>query len=80
MVTHCANQNCPEQFRFLGEGKLFLEDPQAALNFNQQQLFERCHWLCASCARQYQIVFSDHKPVIVPRIPHTAQIRQSHGA
>lgn len=67
MVTHCANGDCREEFRFLGEGRLFLEDPQAALNFNQQQLFERCYWLCSTCARLFEIQFRDHRPVIVPR-------------
>ena len=67
MVTYCANQDCSEQFRVLGEGRLFLEDPQAALDWNQQQLFERCHWLCRACSRHYEIQFRDHRPVLVPR-------------
>jgi hypothetical protein len=80
MVTHCANPGCVEQFRFLGEGKLFLEDPQAALDFNQQQLFERCFWLCRNCARQFEIRFINHKPLVVPRISQPTQLRQSRGA
>ncbi len=67
MVTYCANQSCGEQFRYLGVGRLFLEDPQAAMNLNQQQLFERCYWLCESCSNQFEVLFRDHKPVLVPR-------------
>lgn len=79
MVSHCANSNCTEQFRFLGEGKLFLEDPQAALDLNQQQLFERCYWLCRKCTREFEIQFRDHRPFVVPRNSST-QLRQSLGA
>jgi len=79
MVTHCANKGCPEQFRFLGEGRLFLEDPQAALDLNQQQLFERCYWLCSACARHYEIRFYNHEPQIIPRKLQIA-LKQRLGA
>ena len=79
MVSHCANPGCGEPFRFLGEGKLFLENPSAALDFNRQQLIERCLWLCKSCSQNYEIHFDNHRPTLVPR-DFRNFLRQSRGA
>ena len=66
MVSHCANPNCAETFKYLGEGKLFLDNPIEGLQMTQQQLFEQCHWLCKNCAREYRIAFDRGIPRLVP--------------
>jgi len=78
MVSHCANPGCGESFRFLGEGRLFLENPSAALDFNRQQLVERCLWLCKKCSQNYEIRFENHIPTLVPHLHN--QLRNSRGA
>jgi hypothetical protein len=67
MLTNCANPKCKEPFKFLGEGRLFLDNPTDALDLTQQQLFERCSWLCARCAKQYELRFQEGRPLLVPR-------------
>jgi hypothetical protein len=66
MVSQCANPNCNEKFKYLGEGKLFLDNPGAGLEMNQQQLFEQCYWLCKKCALAYRIEFERGLPKLVP--------------
>lgn len=68
MVSHCANPDCTEKFRYLGEGKLFLDNPTAGLQMSQQQLFEQCYWLCKECSKQYRIDFERGSPQIVPLV------------
>ena len=41
MVSQCANPSCSERFKYLGEGKLFLDNPIEGLRMSQQQLFEK---------------------------------------
>ena len=66
MVSHCANPDCRERFKYLGEGRLFLDNPMAGLQMNQQQLFEQCYWLCKECSKQYRIEFDTGFPRLVP--------------
>ncbi len=65
MVSHCANPACDETFRYLGEGKLFLDDPSAGLQMSEQQLFEQCYWLCKECSRRYRLYFERGLPQLV---------------
>ena len=67
MLTNCTNPNCKEQFKYFGEGKLYLDNPNDALNLTQQQLFERCFWLCARCEELYEIRFQAGRPILVSR-------------
>ncbi len=66
MVSECANPSCNEQFKYLGEGKLFLANPLQGLQMTQQQLFEQCHWLCKDCSKRYRIEFDQGFPQLVP--------------
>ena len=66
MLTNCANPECNERFKYLGEGKLYLANPGDALDFTQQQLFERCSWLCKGCAERFEIQFLNGIPRVVP--------------
>ncbi len=65
MVSHCANPACAESFRYLGEGRLFLDNPAAGLEMDRQQLFEQCYWLCKRCSSQYRIEFEEGVPKLV---------------
>ncbi len=66
MVGRCANPDCRNSFKYLGEGRLFLEDPNSALQLSQQQLFEKCYWLCPECASQYRLNFIRGDVELVP--------------
>lgn len=72
MVGRCANPSCGNSFKYLGEGRLFIEDPRAALQLTQQQLFERCYWLCAQCASNYRINFARGNVELVPLVSRKA--------
>lgn len=67
MLTNCSNPDCHEKFKYLGEGRLFLANPAEALNLNEQQLFERCSWLCTRCAKIFEIHYQAGKPKLVRR-------------
>lgn len=68
MVSHCANSACTETFKYLGEGKLFLDNPTAGLQMSQQQLFEQCYWLCKECSKRYRVEFERGVPHLVPLV------------
>lgn len=67
MLTNCSNPDCNERFKYLGEGRLFLPNPADALNLNQQQLFERCSWLCPRCAKIFELQYQAGKPKLIRR-------------
>ncbi len=65
MLTTCANPECHERFKYLGEGRLYLDNPGEALELTQQQLFERCSWLCKACSEYFDIRFHLGQPRLV---------------
>ncbi len=67
MLTTCANPECDERFKYLGEGRLYLDNPGDALDLTQQQLFERCSWLCKRCSELYEVRFQSGRPKLVRR-------------
>jgi len=52
---------------YLGEGRLYLDNPGDALDLTQQELFERCSWLCKRCAERFEIRFQNGGPQLIPR-------------
>lgn len=68
MVSHCANPECSQTFKYLGEGKLYLDNPKAGLQMSQQQLFEQCYWLCKECSRQFRLDFERGLPRLAPLV------------
>lgn len=66
MLTSCVNPECNERFRYFGEGRIYLDNPDDALNLTQEQLYDRCSWLCKHCAERFEIRFSNGRPKVVP--------------
>lgn len=50
-LSKCANPECAEQFRRLGEGKLYVR-PQAK---SAQGLTQKAVWLCPSCSAHFDM-------------------------
>jgi len=66
MLNKCANQECKEEFRYFGEGKLFLRDPHAVFGMGTGEILDQCYWLCPSCAGNFKVDFVDDGVVVVP--------------
>jgi hypothetical protein len=49
-LSKCANPECGERFKRLGDGKLFVRP--AASNGKQKQ---KALWLCQECSRQFDL-------------------------
>lgn len=71
MVSHCANPHCKEQFKYLGQGKLFeLHDVHAKSR--------RLRWLCTECSKSMVVSFDKHHGVRV--LPRDSRIPLQRGA
>lgn len=66
MLSKCANPSCPEEFKYLGRGKLFLAEPDSVLTMSGDEIVARCYWLCDHCRKFYRIEFVDSAPVLRP--------------
>ncbi len=66
MLSNCANPECNERFRYLGEGRIYLDNPGDALTFTREELYERCSWLCKKCSERYEVRFTGGQPKVVP--------------
>jgi hypothetical protein len=66
VLTRCTNPECNEQFKYLGEGRIYLDNPGEVLTLTQDQLYERCYWLCTFCSQCYEIKFDRGTPKLVP--------------
>ena len=56
-VSKCANPECQNEFKKLGEGKLFVRRPEAGAR-DAQQL---ARWLCTSCAEHFDLRYDRRK-------------------
>jgi hypothetical protein len=69
MVSKCANPECSEMFRYLGQGKIFRLTPspdvQAAAPALESLLTER-FWLCDRCSQEMTIIWDGARAKIVP--------------
>jgi hypothetical protein len=50
-VSRCANPQCEQEFKRLGEGKLFVR-PSGQ---NDGGVTQKTLWLCPACARQFDL-------------------------
>ncbi len=66
MLTCCANPQCDRRFQYLGEGRIFLDRPEDALTLTQEELYERCSWLCQNCSERFEVRFQSGQPRLVP--------------
>jgi hypothetical protein len=64
MVNRCANRRCDETFQRMGDGKLFLDDGRAT-GSGSEELVNNSYWLCAKCAREYTISFTEAGALLV---------------
>jgi hypothetical protein len=69
MLDGCANPSCHATFKYLGTGKLFLQQPDSVLSMSSEEITQRCYWLCESCCKLYRIDFSEMAPVVTPLSP-----------
>ncbi len=53
-LASCANPECRNEFRRLGEGKLFVR-PAGKSDVKQKAL-----WLCPECAQQFDLRYDRH--------------------
>lgn len=69
MISKCANPDCPEQFRYLHQGKLFhltpTPDVQAATGSGFEFMYER-FWLCERCCKEMTLVWGGTQVELVP--------------
>jgi hypothetical protein len=94
MVSKCANPECSEMFRYLGQGKIFRLTPspdvQAAAPALESLLTER-FWLCDRCSQEMTIIWDGARAKIVPlpkrveklailppQVPHKGPQSQGH--
>ena len=56
-VSTCANPQCGEEFKRLGEGKLFVRRAEKSDN----GLTQKALWLCPGCAKQFDLRFDRHE-------------------
>lgn len=75
MLTCCANPACGRPFQYLGEGRIFLDRPEDALSLSQEQLYDRCLWLCQRCSELFEIHFQSGEPKLVPLLLRKAANR-----
>jgi hypothetical protein len=50
-VSQCANPECSEEFKRLGEGKLFVRRSKVSDN----GLTQKALWLCPACTEQFDL-------------------------
>ncbi len=74
MLNKCANPDCPEQFRSLRQGRLFVMDtaPQPILEMTVavRRKPERLEyfWLCHRCCKSQRIIADANHRIIVALI------------
>jgi hypothetical protein len=66
MLNKCANAECEEEFKYFGEGRLFLRDESAVFGMDRGELMNECHWLCPECAKRYKVEFTTEGPMVKP--------------
>jgi len=66
MLNKCANSACEEEFKYFGEGRLFLRDQSAIFSMSRSELMNQCYWLCPACARQFRLEFTEEGVAVVP--------------
>ena len=66
MLIKCANEACEEEFKYFGEGKLFLRDQNAVFAMSRSELMNHCYWLCPGCAARYKLDFLNEGVTVVP--------------
>ncbi len=69
----CANPTCPTKFKKLGEGVLFAKSVDDALAWGLPQgKTQKVVWLCAECAKNFDLVFDpSRKQVLLRRRYHS---------
>jgi len=50
-VSRCANPQCKEEFKKLGEGKLYVRRAEKG----DKDLKQKALWLCQGCAGQFDL-------------------------
>jgi len=69
MLAKCANPECPEQFRYLHQGKLFHLTPTPEIEMFEGEfspsLYER-FWLCDRCSKEMTMVWGGTGVRLVP--------------
>lgn len=73
MVTKCANPNCPNEFHYLRNGKLFLVEvddkgpvpsgPQLVTQRRRPQRVEH-YWLCDECVEKITLAIDPRVGVV----------------
>ncbi len=66
MIGKCANPECPTEFKYFRDGKIF-EFPSTALknSTNPKSLHRKMYWLCAECSRRYTLAIENGH--VIPR-------------
>ena len=76
MLTKCANPSCPENFRYLGKGRLFrLEADPVSRSYNSypESIQEEYFWICPACAECYTLHLEEGGRVSVTPLPRSAK-------
>ncbi len=79
-VDKCANHECPEHFRKIGDGKLYVfpvNDPEAwGL---PKGLRQKVVWLCQDCWRHFYVRFDReaHTATVVARQQHRKHLSKT---
>jgi hypothetical protein len=56
-VSKCANPQCEQEFKKLGEGKLFVRRGEKGDKDSKQKAL----WLCEECAVQFDLRYDRHQ-------------------
>ena len=73
MLSKCANPDCPEQFRSLRYGRLFVLDTaqpnlEATVPIRRRPQRLEYFWLCDRCCKSKRVIADVNHRIVVARI------------
>jgi len=77
MVDKCANSKCPQELRYLRDGKLFVFEVGGGRSVYGHALTRRLEhfWLCSACATRFTLKLGSRGIQLVPH--STAELARS---
>ncbi len=73
MIHKCAMKECPREFKYFREGKLY-EFPSGHVGVGRgtKNLHRRMFWLCEQCSQRYRLDYRNGEVVTVEKPKHVA--------
>lgn len=66
MLAKCANPNCSEMFRYLGEGRLYqVETPHSDATTGKTVRKIEHYWLCGRCSSAMRIGVLENEVLLI---------------